>query len=133
MVVEVTEPLMLDVGLGAAGFTLRQIENASEETNRNRFCSHYGADTVSCCSIFRDIQIKDIGDAKIHNPNVTHFLMAMYWLKRYQTETNMSGKFGLHNDTIRKWCLKYTVAIQSLISYKVSSTIFCNIINSSLH
>ena len=110
---------MLSLGLNFLGFNPARTEKHAAKTNNSHFERAFGANTEACCSIYRDIQVLDIGSATIHKPKPDHFLLALHWLRRYPTEEANAGMSGLHEDTVRKWAWKYCAAIQALKVYKV--------------
>lgn len=117
---EVTDHQMLVSGLSLLGVALK-----GNKEDSKRFSSMYGANSATCAVIYHDLQLVDIGDAKISNMNVKNFLMAFCWLCRYQTETNMQLIFKVDSPkTVRKWCWAYARALQALMSTKVSCKLY---------
>ena len=117
---------MLSIGLHFVGFDIARTQHVIIERNEDRFVYMFGAFPDVCSLIFRDIQDADISpNTAINKANPKHFLMCLYWLKRYQVETAISAVFGYHEDTVRKWIWRYAEAIQGLKEHKVSSFYFC--------
>ena len=126
MVELIDENLMLTLGLNFVGFKPSRTRNHSANTNKNHFERAFGASSKACCALFNDLQVVNLElVAAIKKPQVTHFLLALHWLKRYPTEEASAGLYGLDEDTIRKWIWKYCTAIQALKTRKVSfSSVF---------
>jgi hypothetical protein len=121
MTVEVTEAQMLRLGLSFIGVDEERTNRAHDNSNRDRFTKSYGVSPLICTIIFGDLQVLDIGDKKISKPKPKHFLLCMFWLKRYQVESLLSTIFGFHEETVRKWLWTYAKAIQALKQYMVST------------
>ena len=119
MTVEVTEAQMLRLGLSFIGYDEERTNRTHNNKNREHFLKSYGVSPLVCSIIFGDIQVLDIGDDKISKPKPKHFLLCMFWLKRYQIESILSIIFGYHEETVRKWIWIYARAIQALKPHKV--------------
>jgi hypothetical protein len=128
MVVNVNEDDMLAVGLNCIGFRPERTANHNTTTNQKHFEGAYGLDPNTCCVVFLELQVRDIGPSTIRKPKLPHFLLTLHWLKRCPVEQMSSGLFGYHEDTVRKWVWKYSQAIQALKPYKVNWTIIYYII-----
>jgi DDE superfamily endonuclease len=116
-VVVVTEAVMLEVGLNCIGF------KAESRRKVEFFRSAYGTSPATSSSIFHDIQVIDIGTAKIRQVRVCHFLMTLWWLYRYPTENLVMPMFKIDSETtVRKWVWAYAKAIQALKYRKVKQT-----------
>jgi hypothetical protein len=63
-----------------------------------------------------------IVEARIHNPDLMGFFIALNWLKSYKTEENMAITFRLAKKTIRTKAWRYAGTIWELKSQKVSAT-----------
>lgn len=121
---EVTPAIALAVGLNCIGFGPERTQRHCDKTKLDHFQGAYGVDPDTCSLIFREIQVRGIGDKAIDKPKLPHFLMTLHWLKRYPVEQQMSAIFGYHEDTVRKWVWKYCSAIQELKIYKVRMFIY---------
>ena len=88
-------------------------------TRVQHFHGTFGTNVKTCCTMFYDMQVRDLGDAAINKPKLHYFLLALFWLKRYQTENVTAGISGLHEDTVRKWVWAYAIAMQALKQFKV--------------
>ena len=124
MVDQVDENVILTIGLNFLGFNPYRTQQHSVNKNKKHFEHAFGASTKACCALFNDLKDLDLGAVAIEKPKLTHFLLALHWLRRYPTEEASSGLSGLDEDTVRKWVWRYCIAIQALKAYKVS---FCNI------
>lgn len=116
----VTAEEWLSLGLQSVGFGPTQ-QNRVDKTNLERFLAHFGASPETHSAIFSDLQTTQIEAARIAKPRISHFLMAMYWLKTYSTESMMAGVFKLDEKTVRLGVWKYILAIQALKAQKVSA------------
>jgi hypothetical protein len=76
MVVDVNVDEMLAIGLNCVGFGPERTINHNATTNRKHFESAYGADTITACAFFRDIQVCDIGRFRIDKPKLPHFFVS---------------------------------------------------------
>jgi hypothetical protein len=121
--IEASEQQFLNIRLKTIGFPAWRTEKTNEEKNLERFRSAFGVSPKACAAVFRDLQLFDIGNAKVDKPAVHKMLMALYWLKTYQTETVISGLFHNSEETVRKWNWAYCKAFQALKSFKVSTRI----------
>ena len=117
VLVSITEKDCIELGLDAVGFDKRRQRNAT--TNNTRFCACYGAGPKSCVKILEDLQTTGNVEARINEPNLIDFLMAMNWLKTYKTESELAGLFNVDEKTSRKWVWKYVKAIRALKHQKV--------------
>jgi hypothetical protein len=124
MVVDATADDMVSVGLNCIGFAHERLENQNQATKDGHFLCAFGVDPIVASIVFRDIQVRNIGNNTIDKPKVPYFLLALHWLKRYPVEQMSSGIFGYHSDTVRRWVWKYCCAIQALKPYKVSTFIY---------
>ena len=120
MVKQLEELVMLTLCLNFLGFNPFRTQNHSANTNKLHFERGFGASAKACCALFQDIQVVDLGIAAITKPKVSHFLLAIHWLRRYPTEGAHAGLSGLDEDTVRKWVWRYCTAIQTLKTHKVS-------------
>ena len=83
---------MLSIGLHFVGFDIARTQHVIIERNEDRFVYMFGALSDVFSIIFRDIQDADISpNTAINKANPKHFLMCLYWLKRFQVETTITG------------------------------------------
>jgi hypothetical protein len=118
-VLVVNEHHMLQLGIEYGGF-----EQTSDRTDACRFRKLYGIDPSGASKCFRDLQTTDIGEYKISKINPLNFLMTLYWVYGYGTETRVTGAFRLGSEkTCRQHVWVYLSAIQALKATKVSKAI----------
>jgi hypothetical protein len=118
--VQITENEILQLGLTTAGF--KESQRGTNITRKlERFRAVYGPMPKTASDIFGWIQEEErAGAFCIRKPNAVYFLMSLCWLNSYETESNLAGKFGVSEVTVRNWTRKYTLAIQALKSSVVS-------------
>jgi hypothetical protein len=116
----ITPKEWLELGLQSVGFGPTR-QNRLQETNIERFVSHFGASPESHSAIFADLQTTQIEAAWIVKPYILHFLMAMYWLKTYPSESVIAGTFKVDEKTVRTQVWTYVLAIQALKEQKVNA------------
>ena len=103
---------MLNVGLALVGFPESR-QNVVRATNIERFRAFYGVDPKSGFDISVALQ------AKMTTFSIADMLMTFSWLRLYETEHVLSGRWGLHVETIRNKVRSYVTFIQSLLADKV--------------
>jgi hypothetical protein len=119
-VLRLTEQHMLQLGLEFAGKQLMRSENS----NVRKFKDLYGPHPKSAAKCFIDLQTKEIGDARIEKIDPFYFLVTLYWLRGYGTDTRVSAAFGIQcSETKRDHCWKYTAAIHALAAHNVRKSI----------
>jgi hypothetical protein len=115
-VIHVNSDHMLQLGIEFGGFKI-----VGANTNKKRFRQLYGVDSDVASKCFMDLQTKDIGEKRIQKINPYYFLMTIYWIYDYGTETTISGTFHIGAEkTFRKHGWKYLAAIQALAAHNVS-------------
>jgi hypothetical protein len=108
-------------GLKYVGFDEGRQSNVKHEKNVERFRAFYGVGHRAVTSLLMDLQTSSRPSAQVHDVDLKHFFLALYFLKTYDTELVLSGWWGLHEITIRKWTWFYATKIQALKEDKVSS------------
>ncbi|KAG7365076.1 DDE superfamily endonuclease [Nitzschia inconspicua] len=98
-------------GLDSVGFLGRQASVSNEE-NLRRFRSFFGVGPAAAATVLFDLNRKE-------RVTIDHFLLAIYWLKTYQTETVMSRWWNMAEPTIRKHIWRVAELKQSLKEEKV--------------
>ena len=93
----VTTNDMLHVGLLVARFQPAQIQRHSYASNYQFFRDHLGASPRVCCTIYEDLQLTDIVDAKLtgNQTNLIWFLKGLYFLRKYPKESSIASILGL--------------------------------------
>jgi hypothetical protein len=87
---------MMERGLELGGFSARQIEHAGLKLKYSRFKSWFGSQPVVYAQIWEDLLTTDIAEARIlPKDDLDYFLMALHFLKGYDTEGERSGNFQL--------------------------------------
>lgn len=102
-------------GLQWVGFEFER-QQVAEQTNLRRFLRHFGADPVTLCSIFNDLEQNE---KKTIDPQ--RFLMTLYWFKSHAREANISAMFKYDEKTVLKVIWEYAEKIRSLKAQKVRS------------
>jgi hypothetical protein len=107
-----SEDEVLFYGLLYAGFNEARQKSVSNDKNIERFKCFYGVGYKAVAAL-----IKDLPEKKIELKNL---FLALNHLKTYNTETVLSGWWGMSEDTVRKWTRHYQKEIQGLKEKKVS-------------
>ncbi len=108
-----TKKDLLSVGLLHAGFDHSRQNKVKDATNIDRFKAFYGLEPTTLVPVFTKVKDK-FPDATFH-----HLLITMNWLTLYDTYLVLSGRWGLHHDTIGKLVWRYARMIQSFLNDKV--------------
>lgn len=101
---------MLSCGLGF--MALKVV--GSGETNRTRFRAHYGIGPESMFAIFTDLM-----EERENTADPCCLLMAMNFLKCYETEPCMASRWGLPEEKTRIIVREYVCLVQQLKNRKV--------------
>jgi hypothetical protein len=109
------------LGLEAVGFGPSR-HNCCDKTNMERFLAHFGASPKTCCAVFSNLQTTQVKAAMIAKPFIVYFLMTMFWLKTYPSESLTAGTFDVDEKTARTQVRKYVLAIQGLKAQKVNAS-----------
>ena len=102
---------MLTMSLDLVGFAGRQ-SSVSYNENLRRFRSFFGIGVAAAAAVLADINRNE-------TVPIDHFLLTLYWLKTYQTETVLSGWWNMTETTIRKHTWNVASKIQALKEEKV--------------
>ena len=115
---------MLYQGLRLIGFNCQRVKSVSYTINLERFCAHFGSNPIVYAQIWEDLQTTLCSEAMItkKSAQLRYFLMAIYFLKCYSTESQLAAIFKISERTVRKWCWFYTCRIQALKEAKVSKS-----------
>lgn len=121
-VVVLTVDEMLAKGLELMGCNslLRQ-QNVSRLQNVSRFKALFGSDPVVYAQLWEDLQTTEIPGARIDGraTGIDHYLMAVYFLWCYPTESHLAGLFNICEKSVRKWIWYFVGKIQALKQEKV--------------
>jgi hypothetical protein len=115
-----TEGQLLSLGLLMGGY---DAERAIHKTNLARFKSIFGSLPHVYAKLWEDLLTTDIVEARLGTdtvrPSPRNFLIAVNFLKCYQTEKSKSGHLGVCENTARKWTWYYAKKIAALVEAKV--------------
>ena len=106
------EEEFLSLGLNLVGFQDFKLD-VCDTLKQQRFCAFFGIPPVAVAAMFADLSRIM---AKI---DPTKLLMTINWLKLYDTEHVMAGRWGLREETVRRNILEYTKRIQDMTPAKV--------------
>jgi hypothetical protein len=110
---------IMRLGLKYMGFK-NERQNGNHKHNLRRFRAAYGTSPSSCAAILEDLQnIEMMGLLVIQKPLAIHLLMTLEWFKHYPSEPLLAGKYGIHEETVRRYLFAYSDAIQHLKKKKV--------------
>jgi hypothetical protein len=99
-------------GLEMIGVSPHRQQKTCAATNMARFRSSFSCCPDACRQLFHDLR-------SLVRPNIMYFLLALFWMTTYETESNMASLFNLDEKTVRKWCWEYVQSIESLALEKV--------------
>jgi len=107
---------MLRFGLGLMAIKVV----GSEQTNKTRFRAHYGIGPVGSLAMYNDL--KQVRNNVIID--CCSLLMALNFLKCYETEPCMASRWGFPEEKTRIKVREYVRFIQQMKEYKVSQNGF---------
>jgi len=96
----------------------------SEKIKRHRFNQRYGGSPEGAAACFNDLRTTNVAAARINNPNLRWFFVALNWLNECPLEGNGAGLFKGDEKTLRKHKWRYVHAIAALQGQKASG-VFC--------
>jgi hypothetical protein len=111
-----SEGEVLFYGLIYAGFNEERQKTVDEKKNIERFRCFYGVEHKAVAALIKDLPDKDF--------QLKNLFLALNYLKTYNTETVLSGWWGMSEETVRKWTKHYQQEIQKLKEKKVSCMLF---------
>ena len=98
-------------GLLFAGSSERQVSTSVPYAKKlSRFKSCFGSHPLVCAHVWVHLQNEGIDTEH----NLERFFLTLFWLKGYATESVLSVKFDLEEETIRLWCWYYADCLQML-------------------
>jgi hypothetical protein len=127
----VTTDVILHKGLVLVGFSIHRVQNVSRTTNLERFRGHYGSNPVVYAMIWEDLHLAVNNTPALvdsASSSLTMFLMAVYFLRCYATETQLAARFQVCEKTARTWSFFYAKKIQELKHRKVRIVLQCRYI-----
>ena len=123
-----TEDEVLRIGLLYAGFNAHRQHRVERATCERHFKSQYSSSPLVCAKIWEDlITSPDIWENQTHPKAASFekFLMALNFLKTYQTEEKMAGMWKTCETSARNWAWYFVKKIQALKSKKGSFLASC--------
>jgi hypothetical protein len=108
-----TEEEILSLGLKLVGFHQDFRQGVCNDLKQRRFRAFFGIGPTALAELFADLSkiMPDIDAAKL--------LMTINWLKLYDTEHVMTGRWGFREETVRNLTRKYIETIHQLMPTKV--------------
>jgi hypothetical protein len=108
-------------GLEMGGFNHRRQQRVKRDTCLRRFRALYGSNPIVYAEIIEDLQTTHIVKARVDpkKMSVEKLLVAMNFLKCYQSEEVRAGQFNKSEKTARKWGWFYSKKIQALKDQKI--------------
>ena len=106
---------LLCLGLELVGFKTRRIKRTRYKKNLSRFCSAFGVGPETVRDLLNDIAQHGIKD----EPDAVWLLIALNWMRVYNTEEFMEGVFDSDEKTIREHVWDYILAIRQLKDVKI--------------
>ena len=103
------------LGLSLAGFDLKR-QKCRKKKSMRRFRAHYGVGPEAIAALFSDLT--HVQSEKDHD--LTSLLFAIMWLKLYDTEEVMAGRWGFGEEYCRNKVKEYLKRIQKLKASKIS-------------
>lgn len=103
-----TSENLMACALSKVGFDHKR-QHVRHALNLERFNAFFGVGPRALASLFNDLD----------DANEDDFLMTLNWLKLYDTEHVLSGRWGLHEETIRQKVKKYASMIAALHKTKI--------------
>lgn len=112
---------MLKEGLVFAGISRKKFRKWKKKSRVEKFVSRYGSKPEVLCEILEDLQTTPDDENRIPPEKIKlkYFFTAMYFLKRYPEEHELSTNTGLHRDTCRPWKWYFIERIRALRPYKI--------------
>jgi hypothetical protein len=108
---------ILSFGLDIVGFWAAR-QNVSDKLNLKRFRSHYGIGPGAIMAIATDMRI-DFKNNKKSAKEMKYILIALCWLKLYETEHVMAGRWGFGEEFCRDMVRSTVQRLQSLMKKKI--------------
>ncbi len=104
-------------GLNVAGFGPGR-QKVSDKLRMKCFRSHFGIGTTAILALVEDLKV-DTGDRKNKKDLLKHILMTLCWLKLYETEHVMAGRWGYGEEYCHKVVTRTASKIQNLKTKKI--------------
>jgi hypothetical protein len=115
-----TEDELESLGLNHAGFSQEKIDRSNKATNDRRLKDFCYAGPKTLLDLLRDLQDPTLGEYRIRNPNPSHLIHTLYFLKKYPTVHEFAGRCGDGTEkTVVNRAWTYIRAIQALKAKKI--------------
>jgi hypothetical protein len=103
---------LLELGLSLVGFSCDR-QKVAEKLNLRRFRSFFGVGPKALAALYSDLQQTP------QQPGLVEFLLSVNWLKLYDSEHVLAGRWKFHEETIRKISKDYATRIQRMKELKI--------------
>ena len=110
------DSMILSYGLGLVGLGGARLD-VTVQLKLKRFRAHFGIDPKAIIAILKDLKI-DVREPTNNKP-LKNFMMTLCWLKLYETEHVMAGRWGYGEEFCRDTVKLVAGKIQSLKSRKI--------------
>ena len=108
------------LALQLAGYGIEFIGKTCKETNNNRLKDFCFVSAKTLRDIFQDIQHPSLNELQIKNPDSSHLIYALYFLKKYPTAHELAARCTDGTEkTVLKRAWRYIRAIQGLKEKKI--------------
>lgn len=97
-------------------------QRVNRSTNVRRYKRHYGGPPSAHAALWEMLVTTDIENALLPRANakdLDHFLLSLFYLKVYPTEEVLALRFGVHEQTARKWARFYIERLAALKQVKI--------------
>ena len=111
--IEETVDNVLSFGLSKVGFGLHRQYSVRRALNDARFKAHFGVGAKTVRAIYNDLK-KEYPSCEL-----VYLLLAMNWMKMYDTEHALSGRWDFCEDHLRGKTKEYVRKVQSLKGKKI--------------
>lgn len=116
-----TQDEVLARGLELVGYDADGQAHVKRDTLVQRYRSHFGPNPRVHAILWSVLQSTEIAGAELAETERTDklfnmFLMTMYYLKTYNLESEVASRFGIHEQTVRKWTAFFINKIAPLIA-----------------
>ena len=123
------------LGFESRGF--KKCDKLSHSSRVRKFRSLFGTSPQVVAAIWEDLRLSNDDDVKINRHcRPLYLLLALRWMKAYESEEELETSFNLCVNTISKWCEILTSKIALLrktkvsvvvdVTFAVALSLFCN-------
>ena len=114
---------ILRLGLRLLRYTNKQIDRYKKESANDKFRNHFGGNPHVIAQIWEDLQTTDIEEARLDiDPkyrSCNNFLMALHFLKRYDTEPERESRWQTSDRYLRDTGWYFVKKVQALKANKI--------------